>query len=91
MRTKGLVMGGLAAPADQTRVVVVGDEGDHLQPVELATDILEGLGDAGVSSQTMVMVGAQDVQLNILTVGDIEQSLVGDIEQSLVAKEVAIL
>jgi len=35
---------------------------------------LNGLGDAGVSSQMMVVVGAQDVQSNILIVRDIEQS-----------------
>jgi len=64
-------------------VDVVSDEGDHLQPVELAMDILDGLGDARVSGQMIVVVGAQDDQLNIL--------IVGDIEQSLVAKEVAIL
>jgi len=47
------------------------------------TYILDGLGDAGVSRQMMVVVGAQDVQSNIL--------IIRDIEQSLVAKEVAIL
>ena len=74
---------GLAVTADRTRVDVFSDECDHSQPVELATYILDGLGDAGVSHQTMVMVGAKDVQSDLL--------IVGDIEQSLVAKEVAIL
>ena len=60
---------------------IVSDEGDH--SVELAMDILDGLGDAGVSSQLMVIVGAKDVQLDVL--------IVGDIEQSLIAKEVTIL
>jgi len=64
-------------------VDVVSDEGDHLWPVELVTDILDGLGDAGVSGWMMVVVRAQDVQSNIL--------IVGDIEQSLVVQEVAIL
>jgi len=62
---------------------VVGDEHDHSGPVELAMDIHDCLGDARVSSQMVVMVGAKDVQLDILTVGDIEQSLI--------AKEVTIL
>ena len=74
---------GLAATEDQTQVDVVSDECNHLWPVELAMYILDGLGDAGVSCQTMVVVGAQDVQSNIL--------IIGDIEQSLVVKEVAIL
>ena len=67
----------------QARMNVVSDKGDHLGPVELATDILDGLGDARVSSQAMIMMGAQDVQSDVL--------IVGDIEQSLVVKEVAIL
>ena len=46
-------------------------------------DVLDGLGDARVSSQMMVVVGAKDVQSDLL--------IVGDVEQSLVAKEVAIL
>jgi len=56
-------------------VDVVGDEHDHSWPVELVMYILDGLGDAGVSHQTMVVVGAQDVQSNVLIIGDIEQSL----------------
>jgi len=47
------------------------------------TDILDYLGDSRVSRQAMVMVGAKDVQLDIL--------IIRDIEQSLVANEVAIL
>ena len=83
MRAKGLVMAGLAATADRTQVDVVSDEGNHLGPVELMTDVLNCLGDARVSSQLMVVVGVKDVQSNIL--------IVGDIEQSLIAKEVTIL
>jgi len=51
---------------------VVGDEGDHLGPVQLMTDILDCLGDARVSSQAVVMMGAKDIQLDILIVRDIE-------------------
>src|SRR5882724_5219129 len=76
MSAKWLVMEGLAATADQTRVDVVGDEGDHPGPVELTTDVLNHLGDARVSSQPMVVVGVKDVQSNVLIVGDIEQSLI---------------
>ena len=83
MRTKGLVVEGLSATADRTRVDVFSDEGDHLGPIELATDILDGLGDARVSSQVMIVMRAQDVQSDIL--------IIRDIDQSLLAKEVAIL
>ena len=62
---------------------VVSDKGDHSGPIELVMDILDRLGDTWVSSQVMVMMGAEDVQLHIL--------MIGDIEQSLVAKEVTIL
>ena len=61
---------------------VVGDKGDHSGPIELMTDVLDCLGNAQVSSQVMVMMGAKDIQLDVLTVRDIEQSLV--------AKEVTI-
>jgi len=83
VRAEWLVMQGLAAAADQTRVNVIGDKGTNSGPIELPTNILDGLGDAGVSCQTVVVVGAKDVQSDLL--------IVRDIEQSLVAKEVAIL
>jgi len=62
---------------------VVSNEGNHLGPIELATDVLDCLGDARMSSQVMIVMGVKDVQLDIL--------IVGDIEQSLVVKEVTIL
>jgi len=46
-------------------------------------NVLDHLGETGVSSKAMVMVGVKDVQSDVL--------IVGDIEQSLVAKEVTIL
>ena len=64
-------------------MVVVGDESNHSGPVELMTDILDHLGDARVSCQAMVMMGAKDIQTDLL--------VVRDIEQSLLAKEVTIL
>ena len=45
-------------------------------------DTLDCLGDTRVSSQVVVVMGVKDVQLDVL--------IVGDIEQSLVVKEVAI-
>jgi len=83
MRAKGLVMEGIAAAADRTRMDVVSHESDHPGPVELVMDILDCLGDTRVSSKVMVMMGAKDVQSDVL--------IVGDIEQSLVVKEVTIL
>ena len=50
---------------------------------ELTMDLFDGLGDARVSSQVMVMMRAEDVQSDVL--------IVRDIEQSLIAKEVTIL
>ena len=72
MGAKGLVVQRLAVTADRTGVDVVGDEGDHLGPVELTTDVLERLGDAGVASQAVVVMGVEDVQLDILIIWDIE-------------------
>ena len=75
----GLVMEGLAATADRTRMDVVGDEGDCPGPIKLMMDILDRLGDARVSRQMMVVVGAKDVQSDLLIVGDVEQSLVAKV------------
>ena len=83
MRAKGFLMEGLAATADQTQMHVVSDEGNHLGPVELMLDVLDRLGDTNVSSQATVMMGAKDIQSDVL--------IVGDIEQPLVVKEVSIL
>jgi len=55
---------------------VVGDEGNHLGPIELMKDVPDGLGNAWVSSQAMVMLGVKDIQSEVLVVSDIEQSLV---------------
>jgi len=62
---------------------VVDDKSNNLGPIELTPDVLDCLGNAWVSSKVMVMVGAKDIQLDVL--------IVRDLEQSLVAKEVAIL
>ena len=51
---------------------VVSDESDHSGPIELTTDVLDRLSDARVSSQAMVVMGAKDIQLDVLIVGDIE-------------------
>jgi len=83
MGAEGLVMEGLATTADRTRMDIVSDECDHLGPVELVTDILNHIGDARVASKMVVVMGAEYIQLDLL--------IVGDVEQSLVAKEVAIL
>ena len=41
---------------------VIGDEGDHPGPVELTTDVLDHLCDAGVASQVVVIIGVENVQ-----------------------------
>jgi len=62
---------------------IVSNKGNNLGPIKLATYFLDHLGDAWVSSQTMIVVGAWDIQSDVL--------IVRDIEQSLVVKEVTIL
>ena len=57
---------------------VVSDEGDHSGPIELTTDVLDRLFDARVSGQAMVVMRAEDVQLDVLIVGDIAQCLCHD-------------
>jgi len=64
-------------------VDVVSDKGDHLRPIELSMNVLDHLGDPRVASKAMVMMGMQDIQLDVL--------FVRDVEKSLIAKEVAIL
>jgi len=49
----------------------------------LTTDVLDHLGDAWVSSQAVVVVGAEDFISNVL--------IVREIEQPLLVKEVIIL
>ena len=61
---------------------VISDKGDHLGPIELAANILDFLGDAGVTSEAVIMAGAKDIQSGGL--------VVGHIQLPLVAKEVAV-
>ena len=70
MGAKRLVVEGLAAVTDRTRVDVIGDEGNHLGPIELTTNVLDCLGDARVASQVVVMMGAEDVQSDVLIIWD---------------------
>ena len=65
MGTKGLVLEGLAVTADRAQMDVVGDKDDHSGPIEMMTDAQEHLGDAWMSSKVMVVMGAQDIQLDI--------------------------
>ena len=55
---------------------VISDEGDHLGPIELAANVLDCLGDAWMASKAVVMAGAKDVQLGVLVIGHIQESLV---------------
>ena len=83
MGAKGLVMEGLAAATDRTGMDVIGNEGDHFGPIELATNVLDRLSDARVTREAVIMARAQDIQSGGL--------VVGHIQLTLVAKEIAIL
>ena len=83
MRAKGLVMKGLAVTADHTQTDVISHEGHHLGPIEVATDVLDHLGNARVTGEAVVMAGAKNIQSGGL--------VVGYIQLPLVAKEVTIL
>jgi len=74
MRAKGLVMEGLVVTAGLHMNAVVGDEGDHSWPVELATVILEGLVMPGCPADRVWW--EQRCPVRCLIVRDIEQSLV---------------
>jgi len=50
---------------------VVGDEDDHLGPIELMMDVLDHLGDAWVASKAVVMAGVKVIQLGVWIVGNI--------------------
>src|SRR5882672_6779897 len=82
MRTERLVMKGLAAATNRTGVDVVGYKGDHLGPIELVANVLDRLGDAGVTSEAVIMTGAKDIQSGGL--------VIGHVQLPLVAKEIAI-
>src|SRR5882672_2282525 len=55
MRAEWFVMEGLAAATNQTGVDVIGYKSDHLGPIELAENVLDHLGDAGVTSKVVIM------------------------------------
>jgi len=61
MRAEQLVMEGLAAATNRTGVDVISDEGDHLGPIELAANVLDHLGDAGVTSDAVIMARVKDI------------------------------
>src|SRR5882672_12457052 len=83
MRTERLVMKGLAVATNRTGVDVIGYKGDHLGPIELAANVLDRLGDAGVTSKAVIMAGAKDIQSGGLVIGHVQLPLEG--------KKVAIL
>ena len=61
MRAEGLVVDGLSVEADQTGVDVISDECDHLGPIELAANVLDGLSDSRVTSEAVVVAGVKDI------------------------------
>jgi len=76
-------MEGLAAATNRTGVDVIGYKGNHLGPIELAANVLDGLSDARVTSEAVIMAGAKDIQSGGL--------VVGHVQLPLVAKKIAIL
>ena len=50
---------------------IVGDKGDHFGPVELASNVLDGLANARVTGEAMVVRRSKDVESNIFVVRDI--------------------
>ena len=51
---------------------VVGDEGNHSGSIELMMDVLNCLGNAQVASKVVIMTGVEDIQSDILVIGNIE-------------------
>src|SRR5882672_7529850 len=76
-------MKGLAAATNRTGVDVISYKGDHLGPIELVANVFDHFGDAGVTSEVVIMAGAKDIQSGGL--------VVGHIQLTLVAKEITIL
>ena len=44
---------------------VVSNEGDHLGPVELMTDVLDCLCNTWVSCETVIMMGVKDILVDL--------------------------
>ena len=74
MGAEGLVVEVLAALTDRAGMNVVGDEGNHLGPVELVVNVLDRLGDARVTSKAVIVMQVEDVQSDILIIRDIESN-----------------
>src|SRR5882672_5487487 len=75
MRTERLVMKGLSVATNRTGVDVISYKGDHLGPIELVANVLDHLGDAGLTSEVVIMAGAKDIQLGGLVVGHVQLPL----------------
>ena len=74
--SKWLVMDGLVSTAGCARSNVVCDESNKAGPVELLLNVSDGLTNAWMSGQTMVVIRTKDVKSNILVVGNIYCSFV---------------
>ena len=74
--SKWLVMDGLVSTAGCARLNVVRDELNEAGPVELPSNVSDGLTNTWMSCQTMVMIRAKDVKSDILVVGNIYRPLV---------------
>ena len=64
-QAKRLMVDGLASVAGQAGSHVISDKLDELGPVELVSDVTNHLADAWMSCEAMVMVGVENVQMDI--------------------------
>ena len=73
---KQLVMDGLVSMAGCARLNIVCDKSNEVGPVELPSNVSDGLTNTWMSGQTMVVIRMKDVELNILVVRNIDRSFV---------------
>ena len=64
-------MDGLVSMASCARSNVVCNKSNKVGPVELPSNVGDGLTNTWMSSQMMVMVGTKDVKSDILVVGNV--------------------
>ena len=74
-----LVMDGLVLTAGCARSNIVCDESNEVGPVELPSNVSDGLTNTWMSHQTMVMIRAKDVKSDVLMVGNIYRPFVQEV------------
>ena len=69
-------MDGLVSMAGCARSNIVHDESNEVGPVELPSNVSDGLTNTWMSHQTMVVMGTKDVKSDVLVVGNIYRPFV---------------